>query len=188
MSVSEVCAKRDESKESPLWSSNRDAFCAQGSSCRVDTGVSAQLSTGSPGSYLLPGAELHFFCAHCSYKIIISDYENQLQDYENPSWGERKRPHSSRMRGWGFFSPEHMNSISDRNESQSASTWGNIWGVRTKGPLNDNQSFYQPITVAKCFCCRTVVWHMHVNLPKKISHLNRTEKSRVPVQYIPDFS
>lgn len=188
MSVSEVCAKRDESKESPLWSSNRDAFCAQGSSCRVDTGVSAQLSTGSPGSYLLPGAELHFFCAHCSYKIIISDYENQLQDYENPSWGERKRPHSSRMRGWGFFSPEHMNSISDRNESQSASTWGNIWGVRTKGPLNDNQSFYQPITVAKCFCCRTVVWHMLVNLPKKISHLNRTEKSRVPVQYIPDFS
>lgn len=103
MSVSEVCAKRDESKESPLWSSNRDAFCAQGSSCRVDTGVSAQLSTGSPGSYLLPGAELHFFCAHCSNKIIISDYENQLQDYENPSWGERKRPHSSRMRGWVFF-------------------------------------------------------------------------------------
>lgn len=110
---------------------------------------------------------LHFFCAHCGYKIIISDHENQLQDYENQSWGERKRPHSSRMRGWGTFSPEHMNSILERNESQAVSTQGNIWGVRTKGLLNDNQSFYQPMTVAKCFCCKTVVWHMLVSLPKK---------------------
>lgn len=99
------------------------SFCAQGTSFRVDKGVSAQLSTGSPGSYLLPGAELHFFHAHCSYKIIISDYENQLKDYENQSWGERKRPHSSRMRGcFFFFSPEHMNSILEKNESQTVST------------------------------------------------------------------
>lgn len=187
MSVSEVCVKRDESRESPLWSSNRDAFCAQGTSFKVDMGVSAQLSTGSPGSYLLPGAELHFFCAHCSYKIIISDYENQLQDYENQSWGKEK---DLIVQEWGdiFFSPEHTNSISERNESQTVSTRGNIWEVRTKGLLNNSQSFYQPMTAAECFCCKTVVWHMLVKLPERISHLNKTEKTGVPVQYTPDFS
>lgn len=151
-------------------------WVSQHSSPQVVQAVTCFLGLSFTSSVLTAAIKLSFQTMRISYRTMKISHGGKEKDLIVQEWGDI------------FFSPEHTNSISEKNESQTISTWGNIWEVRTKGLLNDSQSFYQPMTVAECFCCKTVVWHMPVKLPERISHLNKTEKTGVPVQYTPDFS